>query len=261
MENSVIDKIVLQIASTKKYSDLSYETIENIVVRIAQKYTKEKETLSKSKNLLHRMWGAYYTSFPDFKKLALKHNNGDVSLEQIVKLHFSTLERSIISNEFYKELFSGKESLSIADFGCGLHPLMILLNTFHKHILLYDAYDIHRGEVAFLNEIFKDKKVENFHAYENDLMLSVPNKKYDIVLLLNLIPVLEMIEKDCTQKILSLINAKKIIVSFPTSTLKTRKNYLGNHYESEFTKKLTAWNLPFTIKIYETEVVFTISKP
>lgn len=261
MEAVVIDAITSQIRKTQKYSALNESTVRHIVEKFAKKYRKESEVFDQSKNLLHRIWGSYYSTRPDFKKLVKKLTAGELNITDTARIHTSSLERTKIREELFKDVFAITGQVkTIADFGCGLNPLFTMTLPELKDIERYDAYDIDTEEIAFLNEVFIHDGKKSFRAHVGDLTLEVPRTHYDLALLLKLVPVLEMIEKDCTKRILDSINATLIVISFPSTSLSQKKHNMGDFYEENFGRNLDDWGYSFQIKKYSGEIVFYIEK-
>ncbi|MBL1904978.1 16S rRNA (guanine(1405)-N(7))-methyltransferase ArmA, partial [Klebsiella pneumoniae] len=98
---------------------------------------------------LHQIWGSYYSAYPNWDKLLKKYNQGQLSIEDLLKIHSSTNERVATLNDFYTYVFGNiKHVSSILDFGCGFNPLALYQWNENEKII-YHAYDIDRAEIAF----------------------------------------------------------------------------------------------------------------
>jgi len=261
METIEFTRIAEKIRESRKYSGLNLETIRNAVMAVSTKTKKVTEIEELARNLLHRVWGAYYSTRPDFNKLFTKYSAGEIKQEDILRIHASTAERLPIATEFYTDISSiiGKVE-SIADFGCGLHPLLFSQFATVDGISVYDFYDIDQEEIAFLNNVFTHQKLSSFHGYVADLFVDIPPKEYDVAFLFKLLPVLDMIKPHSGLDILRKINAKYIVVSFPTGSLSQNKLKMGDFYRDEFLEKMTKSHFMISQFSYMSEIVFVLQR-
>ncbi|MGS5750768.1 16S rRNA (guanine(1405)-N(7))-methyltransferase ArmA, partial [Acinetobacter baumannii] len=109
--------VVKKILESKKYENLDSDIVEK-VVSISEKKYKLKEVENYSKKKLHQIWGSYYSAYPNWDKLLKKYNQGQLSIEDLLKIHSSTNERVATLNDFYTYVFGNiKHVSSILDFG------------------------------------------------------------------------------------------------------------------------------------------------
>ena len=196
-----LDNIVQSIKKSKKYKSIYDKTIQRIVGDLASKNIKTGEIEKKSKNLLHQIWGAFYSSRPGFEKVLrelarnyaeihpVKSAEGGVSQDAkqfnrvnaelrgnekevvlpILSLQSSVKERIPILGDFYKKIFevTGVPD-SIIDYACGLNPLTYFW--MNLPMVQYKAFDIDEEEVDFLNAAFKLLGVKNVAAHLGDVL-------------------------------------------------------------------------------------------
>ena len=198
--------------NSKKYKNVCESTVK----RLMKKYDDIKDV----KRKLHQIYGAYERKI-NYKRALTQ------PVEEVLKLHQSTKERVSFYDEFYSKIFAitGKPK-TVLDLACGLNPL-----SFPDDITIY-AYDIDKAEIEFLNEWFAKNNVKG-KAYLQDIICKVPTRKADVAFLLKTAPCLEQQEKGISAKIISKLNAKWIIVSFPTRSIggRGRLNYEEQYKE------------------------------
>jgi 16S rRNA (guanine(1405)-N(7))-methyltransferase len=264
MANTV--EVIKLLAQSKKYQHLSTATIDRIVSYVASRYP-EKQIEEKSKQLLHQIWGAYYSSRPDFKKLL---NKITVSLEDstnikdvllpILMIHQSSKERIPVLDSFYKKIFeiTGIPK-SIIDHGCGLNPLTFPWMDLPPSTS-YQSFDIDSDEVQFLNHILPLIGAKNASAQLGDIFQS--NFEYaDIIFILKIIPLLEHQQKAITSELIQKQNCKFLVVSFPTKTIGGQNKGMQLNYSYNFENILKEAGLKTFHKLdFSNELVYIIDK-
>lgn len=273
MEDRIlIDSISQNIKNSKKYKGIYDKTIERIVGDFVLKFKSQKEIEKKSKNLLHQIWGAFYSSQPDFDKAFLKlsgiYANVSADLRDkeklkelilpVLKLHSSVNERLPILSEFYQKIFeiTGVPD-SIIDYACGLNPLTYLW--MNAPSIKYQAYDIDQKEVDFLNSVTKLLEIKNVQVGLGDVLCD--NFEYsDIVFLLKLLPCLEHQKKNSGLELIKKIPCKYVVVSFPIKSLAGKNVGMEDFYSNSFKKMVENEQWQITEILFETELVFVIEK-
>lgn len=248
------NKIVNKIEISPKYKDLYNVTIERIVNLSIAKYG-EKLAEDKARTLLHQIWGAYYSSRPNWDKLEI------TNLENILKVHSSTSERLSFADDFYSQIFAitGIPN-SIIDHACGLNPL------FYKNMNLsdevsYTAYDIDLAEIIFLNDCFQKLKLNNFRAFAGDVFEQTwleQTKKTDVVFLLKALPVIEQQFKGFGKLLLEQIKSRYIVVSYPVKSLSGKSKGMRAFYNEHFSNMLGEMHLHYEKLDFGNEIVFII---
>jgi 16S rRNA (guanine(1405)-N(7))-methyltransferase len=202
---------------------------------------KKYDDVKDVKRKLHQIYGAYERKI-NYKRALLQ------PVEEVLKLHQSTKERLEFYDEFYAKIFAvtGQPKV-VVDLACGLNPLSV---KWMGDVSIY-AYDIDKAEIEFLNEWFSANEVKG-KAYLQDIICKVPAQKADIAFLLKTIPCLEQQEKEISAKIISKLNAKWVVISFPTRSIGGRVRL---NYEEQYKELLKGAK-----KIeFKNEVVFILS--
>lgn len=251
----LFSSIVKNISDSKKYQDLSLETLNRIVTSNAHKYKNAKDIEKNSRKDLHIIWDAFYLKRPDYSKLTVSIQSNDITesfVKDLLSYHSSTNERASIIKEFYKEIFKllGNPSI-IVDIGCGFNPLTIMFMPIKN--CKYFAFDIDKAEVDFLNSvaplIFKQQNINvEFKAEVRDILIdSFPET--DVYFLLKIVPVIEQQKKGFVKEFVVRHPGKRLVISFPKESISGKKinmeKFYSNWFETNF-KELKFQRLDFT---------------
>lgn len=258
--------IAQNIIRSRKYKSIYEKTIEHNVKRCLDKYGR-KQAEKKARNILHRIWSAYYDHKPDFKRLYESFVN-DVSeypkepikdrLIKLLSVQSSTNERIGILDNFYKQIFAiiGLPS-SIIDHACGLNPLtypwMNLPND-----AKYQAFDIEGELISFLNSTFQFLGLKNMEARLGDVLVDEFNYA-DVVFMLKFLPVLEQQEKGSSIQVMRRQKCRHLVVSFPVKSLSGNEKGMKNFYSDWFKKTIESERWEYKEILFDTELVFIIN--
>lgn len=221
---------------------------------------------------LRRLTGMYYLN-KDSQKVQqwLKEwNLAPISqrqniLEKILRVHASTRERLLFIREFYSRLFmvTGKPH-SIIDLGCGLHPFALPLMGLSA--VNYYAYDLHEEEVKLLRQFFvalgKERpslhgQAELLNIFDEQQLREVPSA--DLCFLLKMTDVLDQGKgHKATERMISLIPARWIVVSFPTLTLSRKPMRYPRRRWMEWMCRRVGHK--YTILEFPTEICYVLEK-
>ena len=82
-------------------------------------------------------------------------------------------------------------------------------------------------------------------AHVRDLITNPPTEPADLVLLLKTLPVLEQVEKGAAPRLLDALNARYLLISFPTRSLGGRQKGMVQNYEAQFMEWVDgrAWHI------------------
>lgn len=242
-------EIVESIKTSKRYKGLYSKTIERVVVDCVARFGL-KRAKKEAKNLLHQIWGAFYKTRPEFKKIVCKLEKDSVL--PLLKLQSSVEERIPILDNFYQKIFeiTGIPN-SIIDHACGLNPLTIPWMNLPK-IIKYTAFDIDAEEIEFLKSIGIDARLGD--------LLSDDFEYADVVFMLKLLPCLEHQKKGCSLEILKKQKCKFLVVSFPIKSIGGKEKGMASFYGNNFKDMVKSENWKITELLFETELVFVIKK-
>ena len=266
----------------KKYGNLH----PPLVRRVFNEAQNEKA----AKTRLHQLYGAYIQpnsvkkAAAFLKKLestALTSNEKKVPLpldmkshstahlerymEDIVfllKLHSSTQERLPFLHEFYDYIKSVVGEInSVLDLGCGFNPFS--LPFFPWNIKEYHAIDIDFATRNLINIFFGYMELPK-HASCADLITETPQVKTDLAFMLKLLPVLETYKPGRGYELANSINAKWLVITFPTRSLGGKnigmeKNYTDSFREATQNNQLDNFNLSAENRV-GSELIFVLKK-
>ncbi|HFF4414167.1 TPA: 16S rRNA (guanine(1405)-N(7))-methyltransferase ArmA [Acinetobacter baumannii] len=251
-KNDVVKKIL----ESKKYENLDSDIVEK-VVSISEKKYKLKEVENYSKKKLHQIWGSYYSAYPNWDKLLKKYNQGQLSIEDLLKIHSSTNERVATLNDFYTYVFGNiKHVSSILDFGCGFNPLALYQWNENEKII-YHAYDIDRAEIAFLSSIIGKLKTTIKYRFLNKES-DVYKGTYDVVFLLKMLPVLKQQDVNIFD-FLQLFHTQNFVISFPIKSLSGKEKGMEENYQLWFESFTKGWIKILDSKVIGNELVYITS--
>ncbi len=265
----ILTKLRKKIQLSKKYSSLAPQTVSRIVQASARRFP-EKQVEDEAKKKLHQIWGAYYTSRPNFKKLETKISeelSQGKDLKEIflplLKIHSSTKERIPILNEFYSKIFAATGNpVSILDHAAGLNALTIPWMQLPA-TTKYTAHDIDKEEVLFLNSVFKiinkTPPLPQVNAKVKDLFEET-DEYYEIHFLYKILPLLEQQRKDSSAEILKSLKGKYLVVTFPTGSLSGKQKGMIKTYTRRCEDIIASQKWDFQRIAFNTELVYVINK-
>ena len=237
---SQLDKLVTAVTQSPKYAFINPDLVRQIGERELAARPSFKEAVKATKNKLHQVGGAYFEARLDYPAMLaqLRRAAGDPALlrtvcRELMRRHASTRERLPILDEFYATTLGNLEDIRvIKDLACGLNPLTLpwlpLMNEFEYH-----AYDIYDDMMAFVAEFLGMVGV-NGRAQTRDIISDPPTEPADLILILKTLPVLEQVEKGAAARLLDVIQARHLLVSFPAQSLGGRSKGMVQNYEAQF---------------------------
>lgn len=265
--DSQLDQLVQAVSGSPKYQYLSPELVYRIGRQEIIKRANIKEAIKATKNKLHQIGGAYLEKTPDYTKWlselqAIPTGNTQeikATCRRILSWHASTRERLPILEDFYKELFAHLPPVkTILDIACGFNPLALPWMPLPPDAQ-YLAWDIYADMVAFVNDFFH-LVGQAGKAEVHDVLALTSTPCVDLALVLKTIPCLEQVDKSAGNQLLTAIQARYLLVSFPVQSLGGRSKGMPEHYETSFARMISGqpWGVQ-RIK-FASELVFLIDK-
>ena len=253
---NIIQKVVEEIQNSKKYSGLYEPLLQRVCEEEYPKYYNHKEAIKSIKDTLHGMFGAYL-SVDIFKKANKLMDTAET--EKILQLHTSTKERYKYLADFYKFIFNATgQAESVLDIGCGFNPFT--LPYFPKLPAKYYALDID-NRIAELNNRYLSHLGLPSLASCLDAITETPKACVDVAFLFKLLPLIERQSKGRAIDLLTGINAKHIVVTYPTKSLTGKKKGMTTFYAAAFEELI---NEKFNIAAKEVigdELIYIIFSP
>jgi 16S rRNA (guanine(1405)-N(7))-methyltransferase len=235
------DAILARIATSRRYRTVSDEVILRLAGEEIPKSRNLADAEKRTKRRLHQIFGAY-TGQPDYPSLLVRmtaaHERGDdeevrALCRTAMEWHASTRERLPILDRFYAAIFAitGVPE-SIVDLACGLNPLAFPWMGLADGAT-YVACDIDSGLVGFVAGFLDLLGVEH-RVRLCDVVASPPNACCDVALLLKSVPCLDQQDPTTAVRVLSAIDARHYVITFPTQSLGGRGKGMARNYRTRF---------------------------
>ena len=221
MNNELFEKL----SANKKYRDVCPDTIRRIITECEGRYKKAKDMDKAVREKLHGITSAFMNEQEYKKALALSGEFSPEKLEALLSCHASTRERLPLSamDELYGCIFevTGEPS-SLLDLACGINPVYFIARF---PDMLVTGADISGQSVNIITRC-------GGRALHNDLLCVdlIPAEHYDVALLFKILPLLDRQRDGAATDVLSRVNAKYIVASFPTRTLGGRNVGMEENY-------------------------------
>ena len=229
MHNELLEKLL----RSKNYRDICPDTVRRVWTECERRYKKAKDVDKAVREALHGISGAFMTP-QEARQLAYdmqawRVDRTDSGLEKMLLRHASTRERLPISDmdALYSRIFAitGRPR-SVLDLACGINPLYLAARSIESV-----GVDI-SGAAVYAVNCFHESYHMPASARCADLLCpgAIPGEHFDLALLFKLLPLLERQESGSAAQVMHAVNARHIIVSFPTRTLGGRSVGMSESY-------------------------------
>ena len=216
-----LSDIIRRIKQKKELVGIEDSLINELLVRYLKKTNLQITGInpSQSKILikdiraeLRRYAGRFQVYGKEWKaRYSLLESN---NIAPLLKTHTSTRERM----EFYpelKKLIAHLNVNSILDLGCGINPLALA----SKEIRYY-ASDINKEELELVKIFFEKNHIEgNVFLCDLRKIEDCPLPDADLCLIFKVLDILDDKGHKIAEKIISIVKARRILISFSTKTL------------------------------------------
>lgn len=263
-----LEELISLVTASDKYAHISPDLIREIGVKELAKRRNLKEAVKETRNKLHQVGSAFqekpipYSAWLDaLVKLPTDFDDEQVTstLKQQMSLHASTAERLSILPHFFSDALGSIAPLhSILDLACGLNPLCLPWMPVAQDAE-YTACDIYADMTGYLNNWFAHFKI-NGKAFVADLTQKVPTAPVQVALLLKTIPTLDQLDKNASKRLLTTLDAKYILASFPSHSLGGKSKGMLQNYETRFSQLVEGESWKITKMEFTGELAFLIEK-
>lgn len=231
-----------------------------------QKAKEYKVMLKCLRKVLHDVYGVFKISkrsldaLESYLKISKKIDNHALDIHsKILQSHKSTQERFPSYSPFYISLFriTGKPKV-ILDLACGLNPLSFPWMDLKE--VTYYAYELSPDDASFIQfyfDVMKNYSGLDGKAFSADLLKLPPLPKCDVCFLFKALDSLECLKKGISFQLLKSIDAKFIVVSFPTRSISGKKRLKERSW---FLNLLRDLNLSYKTIELENELFYVIEK-
>jgi len=267
VDETAVETVITAIKSSRKYRDTSEETIRQLAVEAVLEHKKPKPAEKAVRRRLHSIM-APYLGDPDYaaagRRLTEAFVGGDADeiravCRDLMFDHLSTRERLPILDTFYRDIFAVTGSpRRLLDIACGLNPLAFPWMDLPAAGASYWAYDIHEPRVHFLNHYFILQGLPPL-AFVKDVAVQAPTERGDVALFLKELPRFERNYPGRGRALLAAIDARWLVVSFPTISTHGGRN-LTNRYREFYHQIIDGFGWPVTELLFDSELVFCTEK-
>jgi 16S rRNA (guanine(1405)-N(7))-methyltransferase len=282
----VLDEIITAIKRKRELSSLDADFVRQKILKVLEQDRNIREKIETSNSFkelsrsaefaelkklvraeLRTVYGVFDLDEKRERKELLarlkeKPGNADVILKLLL-LHQSSKERAPRYLEVYKRIFSITGiPATILDLGCGANPYSY---TFLRCKPRYIAVDIPGDALADIAEFFKIEGIKG-EVVGVDLVqefgkltpLSKENN-VDVVFLFKVLDSLESVKRNISGKVLDALEAKWIVVSFPTVSLGGRK-HIREERRAWFERLLARRDLSYEKFTVGDEIFYVVRK-
>jgi hypothetical protein len=255
-----ITKYFLTNGDIRKKLEKEFENKKDKII----KSKKFKEIIKIIRKEIGIIYGSFLTQDFDKREKILDKCKTLKDTQSILKLHKSTRERVDFYDEIFTKIFEWKTPNKIGDLCCGLNPLAIsIIKEKINKMPEYFTSDINPKDMEFLNLFFKKFNIKgvakSYDLTKLDIIKDKQFQKCDMVFLFKALDSLEFIKKNCTKELILNIQAKNIVVSFPTKSLVSKKE-VKIEKRNWFVKFIEENNFKYETFEIENELFFMITK-
>ncbi len=228
--------------------------------------SKEYEFLLKAVRAdLHAVYGTFQQqlaarakAFDELKKTYRDYHVDTEAHKKILSTHTSTKERLPFYPSLYKHLFAHTGMpATLLDVSCGLNPFSY---PWMESTPKYIATEITIDDCRMIREYFvlagiKGEVIQLDVINEKEKLSTL---KADVCLLWKLLDTLEYLERNVSRRILPLVNASHLIVSFSTKTLSGKRMKKTRRLWFEKICEDNGWEI--TIEEFGNELFYVVTK-
>jgi len=225
-----------------------------------------RQAVAATRAALHQAVGAYLPPAVESMSEAIREAHLADSADarafaaRLLAAHPSTRDRVPALADWYSRLGSlvGSAS-SILDLACGLHPLespWMPLAPATRFV----ALDVDRRLVTLVDAWLTAVGIEH-ESRLADVAVDLPEGRFDIAYALKLLPTLERQGDGLAAALLRRVDARWIIVSYPTASLSGRDRGMARNYRDQFERLIAgeAWRV-VEIELLPGELVFVVDR-
>jgi len=228
---------VAELSAARKYRHVVAAVVERIARAALAAGGSPAEAVKRAKRRLHQIHAAFVSErhLAACERLldGLPDPAGRAAVEavcaRVLRGHASTRERPRDSAPLYRDLFALTGApRSVLDLGCGLHPFALPWMGIAADAP-YHAVDLDLRAVALVGRLLS-RLGRPGSATAADLLGDAPLPRADVALLLKLLPTLERQERGGAARLLDRVEARALVLSFPTSSLGRRDKGMARGY-------------------------------
>ncbi len=260
-----LEELVTAVLISPRYRHVSAALVRHIGARELAARRSLKEAIKATKNKLHQVGGAYFATRLDYARALadLRAAAGDedafrAACRAVMGLHASTRERLPILAEFYRLTLADLPPIrTVLDVACGLNALAWPWMPFGRETR-YIGCDMYADMVEFVAAFMQLAGIAGETAV-CDVVTQPPSQPVDLALLLKLLPVLAQVEATAVPRLLDALQARYLLISFPTTSLGGQGKGMVDTYEAQFWRWATGRNWQVRRFLFATELAFLVT--
>lgn len=271
-----IELLYNEVKSKKQIKDLDNEFVKKHIIKYLKSNGDMRKKIENSKNKttknpiiktaikdirneIGQLYGCYLTSKYQKRYRFLEENK----IEELLLSHKSSRERYNFYNEFYNIILNWHKPKSIVDIACGFNPFSYpILEKKHKKIK-YLTIDLDNDDTNLINNFFEKNKLngkaKTYDITDKKFLQDKDLKNYETAFLLKTLDSVERTNKNLSKEILEDLPQKKIVVTFPSQSLVSKKN-VKNNARKWFIKFLDEKKWNYIKTSIENEDIYLITK-
>jgi 16S rRNA (guanine(1405)-N(7))-methyltransferase len=265
VDPQALARVIAAIGASRKYAPLCEATTRRAAARALAGGGSERDVVRRAKARLHQVHGACLAGWSSRKAdrilAGLSPGSGTRdTCRAMMQLHAATRERLPILDQFYPAVFAVTGvPASVLDLACGLHPFGLPWMDL-PHGARYLACETDRRLVDLLNRFFSLLGVRA-RAEWRDVLAQPVRRAADLAFLTKAVPCLEQQEAGSSVRLLQSIDARHLVVSFPTQTLGGKQKGMRQHYARTMEAVLARLDRASERLDWPTELVYILTRP
>jgi 16S rRNA (guanine(1405)-N(7))-methyltransferase len=239
------ESVAAAVLAARRYRGVAPALVRRLAREEAGRARTAAEAEKRTKRRLHQLVGAYAgTGLTDAaaRRLVARLRTawaGSVDegflavCREGLARHASTRERLVVLEEFYAAIWAATGVPgSVLDLACGLNPLAAPWMGLAPRTR-YVAYDIDEGPVAVAEAVLGLLGFDA-HAAVRDVASDPPDDVADVALLLKSVTTLDHQEPAAAGRLLATVQARHLVVTFPTRSLAGHGKGMERTYRARF---------------------------
>lgn len=233
-----VDELALRLTASKAGRAVSPDVVRGAAAWALERH-KPKDAEKAAKTRLHQLYGSYIVEkeLEQAEEIVAALERGELdapsAARALLPLHGSTRERLADLQACYDAIWQVCGAPErVVDIACGFNPLSFC--ALGRTGFDLEAVDAGQDMVALLNRFFAAAGQSEFHAQAGDALKSPPAGRYDLALVFKFLPLAERLRRGGARALLDSLDARHIVVSFPTRTLGGRNVGMEGNYAQWF---------------------------
>lgn len=274
MSNSNIEgaeeDLLAAVRGGARYRSVTTDLVRTALNRERGRQRSPQDLVKAARSAVHQVAGAYFSGRPDYAQwLALLRAAGPLSDEsfrsvcrQLMTRHASMRERLPDLDEFFPSILGGlPRPRRVLDLAGGLGVLATPWLPLAAEAV-YTAVDVYEDLAAFTSSFLTLAGIAGAGRAQDLTAVRSPGDlpAADIVLLLKAVPCLDQLDPTAAGRLLDLVTAPVVVVSFPRGGLSGGRRWSSSHYEQRFDKLMSGRSGAVTRYQFRQEIVFRIER-